>query len=57
MLNLRGHHLICLNFFKGEGYDEVFIKNLEKILSKMEKENIKVVEDFDDVCKSCPQSP
>ncbi|AEH22960.1 protein of unknown function DUF1284 [Thermodesulfobacterium geofontis OPF15] len=54
MLNLRGHHLICLNFFKGEGYDEVFIKNLEKILSKMEKENIKVVEDFDDVCKSCP---
>jgi hypothetical protein len=54
MLNLRGHHLICLNFFKGEGYDEVFIKNLKEILGKMEKENIKVVEGFDDICKSCP---
>jgi hypothetical protein len=41
MLNLRGHHLICL-------------KNLKEILDKMEKEDIKVVEGFDDVCKSCP---
>jgi hypothetical protein len=54
MLNLRGHHLICLNFFKGEGYDELFVKNLEEILSKIEKEYIKVIEGFDDVCKSCP---
>ncbi len=54
MLNLRGHHLICLNFFKGEGYNELFVKNLEEILGKIEKENIKIIEGFDDVCKSCP---
>ncbi len=54
MPSLRGHHLICLNFFQGEGYDEIFIKNLEEILSKMEKEYIKVIEGLDDICRSCP---
>lgn len=51
---LRGHHLICLNFFQGEGYDEVFIKNLKEILSKVEQESIRITEGIDDVCKSCP---
>ena len=29
MLRLRAHHLICLQFFKGEGYSLEFIENLE----------------------------
>lgn len=54
ILNLRGHHLICLNFFQGKGYDEIFIKNLEKCLNEIQKKEIKIIKGPDDVCKSCP---
>ena len=48
---LRGHHLICLNFFKGEVYSEDFIRN---IYSVIEKESIEIVKGPDDVCARCP---
>lgn len=51
---LRGHHLICLQFFQGEGYDEAFIKNLKELLNKIEQEGIKITKGSDEVCKSCP---
>jgi len=51
MSRLRGHHLICLNFFKGEGYSREFSENIWEIL---EKEKIQVVFGADDVCIKCP---
>lgn len=48
---LRGHHLICLNFFRGEGYSEDFIRNIYEVTKK---EDIEVVEGPDDVCALCP---
>ena len=48
---LRGHHLICLNFFRGEGYSEDFIKNIYAIV---EKEKLEIVEGPDEVCARCP---
>lgn len=48
---LRGHHLICLNFFRGEGYSEEFIRN---IYSVIENEGIEIVKGPDEVCGSCP---
>ena len=54
MLLLRGHHLICLNFFNGEGYDEAFIENLKHTLNLAEKEMITVSSGADSVCASCP---
>lgn len=48
---LRGHHLICLNFFRGEGYSEDFIKNIYQVLKK---EKIEVAAGPDDVCAKCP---
>ncbi|KCZ73066.1 hypothetical protein ANME2D_00125 [Candidatus Methanoperedens nitroreducens] len=48
---LRGHHLICLNFFRGEGYSEDFIKNLYSVLRK---ESIEIVKGPDEVCARCP---
>jgi len=48
---LRGHHLICLNFFRGEGYSEEFIENLYAVIKK---ENIEIVTGADDVCGKCP---
>jgi len=50
---LRGHHLICLHFFNGEGYDEAFIKNLRHTLSRAKKEMITVSSGADNVCTSC----
>lgn len=54
MLTLRGHHLICLHFFSGEGYDEVFVRNLKYVLQKAENEEIEVTDGADDVCIKCP---
>lgn len=53
MVKLRGHHLICLHFFRGEGYSEEFVLNLEKVLKEAEKEVV-VVSGADDVCVACP---
>jgi len=50
MVKLRGHHLICLCFFKGEGYSENFIKKIYKALS----EDVEVVDGLDDICIECP---
>ncbi|MDK2880179.1 MAG: uncharacterized protein PWR06_2895 [Thermoanaerobacteraceae bacterium] len=55
MVRFRGHHLICLNFFQGEGYSQDFIDNLKQLLDRAEKgEKIEVVAGPDDVCKVCP---
>ncbi len=48
---LRGHHLICLNFFKGQGYSEDFIKNIYLVVRK---EKLEIVEGPDEVCLRCP---
>ncbi len=48
---LRGHHLICLNFFRGEGYSEDFISNIYSIIGK---QLIEVADGADDVCSVCP---
>ncbi len=48
---LRGHHLICLNFFRGEGYSDDFIKNIYSVVGK---EKVEIVEGADDVCSRCP---
>ena len=28
---LRGHHLICLQFYRGEGYSGGFVSNLQRV--------------------------
>jgi len=55
LLKLRGHHLICLHFFRGEGYRAEFTANLREILKRAETgERIEVASEADDVCKICP---
>ncbi len=51
---LRGHHLICLQFYRGEGYSEEFIENLENVLEKARQSGVLIVEGADDICKACP---
>ncbi len=55
IIKLRGHHLVCLHFFKGEGYNSEFLENLEDLLRKVETgEEIEICSGADDVCKECP---
>ncbi|MBE0467384.1 MAG: DUF1284 domain-containing protein [Candidatus Desulforudis sp.] len=55
MVRLRGHHLICLRFYRGEGYSREFVENLEDVLRRAkEGEEIEVVEGADDICRACP---
>jgi hypothetical protein len=54
MPTLRGHHLICLHFFRGEGYSPEFISRLCHILNKAEEgETVRVGSGPDDVCNIC----
>lgn len=54
-IKLRGHHLLCLHFFTGEGYNPEFIENLKEILIRARSgEEIEVCSGVDDVCSMCP---
>src|SRR5512139_1191323 len=54
MPRLRGHHLICLHFFNGKGYDAQFIESLRNVLGRAAMEDVEVVTGPDDVCIGCP---
>lgn len=54
MPSLRGHHLICLHFFYGEGYGPDFIRNLGITLKTIEYTAVKICSGADDICRKCP---
>lgn len=51
---LRGHHLVCLHFFGGEGYDSTFVENLKDVVAAVKKEGARICDGADDVCLPCP---
>jgi uncharacterized protein len=54
-INLRGHHFVCLHFFKGEGYAREYRENIREILARAEAgEDIEAASGADDVCSICP---
>jgi len=54
MIRLRAHHLICLHFYRGEGYDKRFVENLTRVLKEAEEFGVTLVDGGDDVCAACP---
>lgn len=53
-MKLRGHHLICLQFFKGKGYSKDFVDNTKRIVDFWENNSAEIVKNVDDVCSFCP---
>lgn len=53
MPRLRGHHLICLHFFGGEGYSKEFVENLKSVLATAGRRPVEIYEGPDDVCRKC----
>jgi hypothetical protein len=51
---LRGHHLICLQFFDGEGYDQKFKDNLKSVIALLKNDQLEIVAGADDICSKCP---
>jgi hypothetical protein len=55
VIRLRGHHLICLHFFSGEGYSDDFKAALRALLKRAEAgEAVEVATGADDLCHECP---
>lgn len=54
LIKLRGHHLICLHFFSGEGYDSKFIENFKNVMRIAKSKEIEVCRIADDICQKCP---
>jgi uncharacterized protein len=53
-VRLRGHHLVCLQFFRGEGYSAAFVENLAGVIERSARTEALVVVGADDVCAACP---
>ena len=56
-LPLRAHILLCLQGFRGEGYDPAFVENLSRIhgyLASRGETAVRVVDHPDVVCQACP---
>lgn len=51
MVRLRGHHLLCLLTFVGEGYTPAFTRNYRRIAERLSAgEAIEIVAGPDDIC-------
>ena len=59
VLYLRPHHINCIFFYRGLGYDEKFKKNMNTItgLLKIKGDTeIKLINNCDDLCMACPNN-
>ncbi len=58
-MKLRGHHLLCTLAYKGLGYSNEFVENMNIIVDKLNSEENIIVEltnEVDDVCSKCPEN-
>ncbi|MGH7233438.1 MAG: DUF1284 domain-containing protein [Nitrospiraceae bacterium] len=56
-MKLRGHTVLCLQGFRGEGYSQGFVENLAAIhrqLSASPEQEVEVIDVPDAVCAACP---
>jgi hypothetical protein len=51
---LRGHHLVCLQFYRGQGYSDEFVANLDGVQKAAAETPALIVSGPDDVCAACP---
>lgn len=58
-MNLRPHHLLCIQKFTGHGYNADFTAHMKSIVSAL-RENpntpITLAQGCDDLCKMCPNN-
>ncbi len=54
-LTLRPHHVLCMNFYEGKGYDGAFTENAGAVLRRLRAgEPFTVTPGPDALCAACP---
>ena len=56
-MKLSPHHLMCIQSYVGKGYDEDFVKVMDKITYELRNNKeylINIVFSTDDICVACP---
>ncbi len=56
-MKLRPHHLLCINFFVGKGYDKKFTQNMNNIINELranQKSQVFLTCSKDSICECCP---
>jgi uncharacterized protein len=54
---IRGHMLLCLQGFRGEGYSPGFVENMAAIHTRLGKEpeiKVRMTDTPDHICEACP---
>lgn len=53
---IRPHHGLCAEFFRGEGYSGDFTRNMGEVLAELDRNDspVRLVLHEDIICKSCP---
>ncbi len=53
---LRPHHLLCLQRFRGLGYSDDFVENMERVVDAvLNGVNVEVVRGEDEICAACDE--
>ena len=58
-MNLRPHHLLCIQKFTGHGYDSDFTAHMKSVVSELSENpqtRITVAQGCDELCKMCPNN-
>ena len=58
-MNLRPHHILCIQKFTGHGYNADFTVHMKSIVSELANEpktQITLTQRCDDICKMCPNN-
>jgi len=57
-LRMRGHHLLCVFGFRGLGYSEQFVQNMQGVVERFFSgggAQVQLVTECDDICAACPR--
>jgi hypothetical protein len=55
-LRIRGHHLLCALGFRGYGYSEAFVANMDSIVRRMRerpRSKLVLLDSADSICAAC----
>ena len=56
-MQIRAHHLVCIQGFRGLGYNQKFIDNMTKVIETIKSHPnlwIEVITNCDIICSACP---
>ena len=53
---LRLHHLLCIGFFEGKGYDDGFTANMARVVGLLAEDGseVELTRSADLICAACP---